>query len=125
MPNFNGGTWPTASLTLTDDGIVFSFMGKSRSLAYSDVDHFEVTRTGFIRFITKNQSYSFAFTSVGIRKIVSILQDKQVAVDASELAKLPVATFFIWAQIIFGAGFLILWLTLLVHSLFMGAHNIR
>jgi hypothetical protein len=106
----NSATWPLCSLALYDNHAEFKFNGKTKSLQYSDIDHIEIRRSGFIWFIAKDRADSFAFTWTGLAKIVGVLQEKQVPVAPDELSRLGFASAFVWAQVIFAVAFIATWL---------------
>jgi hypothetical protein len=108
----SGGTWPLASLTLTDESIIFTWPRNRMEIGYSDIEHIEVTNSGFIKFINADNSKSFAFTSVGLPKIIELLKEKQVDVTEAQLQKVKTANFVVWLQVIFGLVFVAFWLFL-------------
>jgi len=115
----NGGTWPLSQLILRDSNLSFKFLRNQYDFQYSDIDHIEITKSGFIVFIIKDSDKSFSFTSLGLRKIVNILQQKQVAISPEELPKLNSASASITAQFVFMAAFLIFMIIA-----FLGFHHI-
>jgi hypothetical protein len=99
--SFRGATWPFCRLIMTDTDVTFSFLSKSINLSYKDIERITITRTGYVQFIAKQPSLSFAFTGFGIRQITDILQRKEVPLDPVEEAKVNTAAMIVTLQAAF------------------------